>query len=45
MIDIEKLCAALTRHRFRKKLPCIGHQYSVCRCCGKLISEEAKQRA
>ena len=35
----EKICAKLTRHRFRKKLPCIGRRYSVCRCCGKLIRE------
>lgn len=41
----EKLCTALTLHRFQKKLPCIGHRYSVCRCCGKLIREEVHKRA
>jgi hypothetical protein len=44
-IRIEKICAALTGHRFRKRLPCIGVRYSVCRFCGKLIREEVHQRS
>ena len=44
-IRIEKICAALTRHWFRKRLPCIGVRYSVCRFCGKLIREEVGKRA
>lgn len=44
-LRIEKICAALTRHRFRRRLPCIGARYSVCRFCGKLIREEVAKRA
>lgn len=45
MMNFEILCAKLTGHRFRKKLPCIGARYSVCRCCGKLMREEVCKRA
>lgn len=45
MIHIEKLCAKLTRHRFRRLLETEFHddfsktRYYSCRCCGKLIKE------
>lgn len=39
-MNLVKICAILTRHRFRKKIPCIGVGYSLCRCCGKLIRED-----
>lgn len=39
-MSLEAICATLTRRRFRKKLPCVGARYSVCRFCGKLIREE-----
>ena len=38
-MNLVKICAVLTRHRFRKKIPCVGVGYSLCRCCGKLIME------